>query len=143
MRWETLSCAEVKEPVGTVVAQSDRVCPDLLKNQCSAEPMVNRCAPGLFYRDHIGCVVLAWSPRGTARSHTLLNLERALEAQTILSCFLACILAWISIFRRPILPRSRLNPLFLDNLFPFDTRDPSLRVCHLPSMLCRWRCQMV
>lgn len=112
MRWETLSCAEVKEPVGTVGAQSDRVCPDLLKNQWSAEPMVNRCAPGVFYRDHIGCVVLAWSPRGTARSHTLLNLERALEAQTILSCFLACILAWISIFRRPILPRSRLNPLF-------------------------------
>lgn len=89
MHWETLSCAEVKEPVGTVVAQSARVCRDLLKNQCSVEPMVNRCAPGVFYRDHIGCVVLAWTPSGTARSHTLLNLERALQAQTIRSCFLA------------------------------------------------------
>lgn len=89
MLWETLSCAEVEEPVGTVVAQSAGVRRDLLKNQCSAEPMVNRCAPGVFHRDHIGCVVWAWSPSGTARSHTLLNLERALEAQTILSCFLA------------------------------------------------------
>lgn len=70
MHWETLSCAEVKEPVGTVVAQSVRVCRDLLKNQWSAETMVSRCAPGVFYRDHIGGVVLACSPSGCTVAHS-------------------------------------------------------------------------
>lgn len=82
MYWETESFTEVKEPVSTVVPPSARVCRDLLKNQCSAEPMAARCAPGVFYRDHIGSVVLAWSPSGMAQSHTLVNLERALEVQT-------------------------------------------------------------
>lgn len=72
---ETVSYSEVKEAVSTVIAQSARVCRDLLENQCSIEPMVNRCAPGVSSGDHIVSVVLAWSPSGTAWSHILVNLD--------------------------------------------------------------------
>lgn len=75
MRGEADSCSEVKEAVSTVIAQSARVCRDLQKNQCSFEPMANRCAPGVSSGDHILVVVLAWSPCGTAWSHVLLNLD--------------------------------------------------------------------
>lgn len=70
-----VSYSEVKEAVSTVTAQSARVCRDLLKNQCSVEPMVNRCAPGVSSGDHIVSVVLAWSPSGTVWSHMPVNLD--------------------------------------------------------------------
>lgn len=77
MSREMLSCSEVKEAVSTVIAQSARVCRDLLNNQCSAAPMVTRCAPGVSGGDRIVSVVLAWCPSGTAWSHILVNLDTA------------------------------------------------------------------
>lgn len=71
---EMASCSEVKEAVSTVIAQSARVCRDLLKNQCSVEPMVNRCAPSVSSGDHIVSVVLAGRPSGTAWPRILMNL---------------------------------------------------------------------
>lgn len=74
-RMEADSCSEVKEAVSTVIAQSARGCRVLQKNQCSFEPMANRCAPGVSSGDHILVVVLARGPSGTAWSHVLLNLD--------------------------------------------------------------------
>lgn len=72
---EMVSNSEVKEAGSPVIAQSARVCRDLLKNQCSIEPMVNRCAPSVSSGDHIVSVVFAWSPSRTAWSHILVNLD--------------------------------------------------------------------
>lgn len=57
MHGEVVSYSEVKEAVSPVIAQSARLCRDLLKNQWSFEPMANRCGPAVSSGDHILTVV--------------------------------------------------------------------------------------
>lgn len=87
-----VSFSEVKEAVSNVVAQSVRVCRDLLQNQCSVDPMINRCVPGVSSGDHIVSAVLASSPSGTAWSHVLVNLDTVgTDSSTTEGCKSLCL----------------------------------------------------